>query len=289
MAKICVISIDPTFANGASVVNALREKTEVVAVFQKRDSKGMYKLCNADYGLENIPEVDQYIILGGGTLQRVVDKIGGKVKVVITDTRYRYATNEIDNLIEKVNAEVFCMPDLWHLCKFEKKAFYQPFNINWVKVRKLKQVTLCHSPYSDSKAKVKGTKYITKVFEYMKEKYSVDYHIIKGVSWNECLELKSYCQIFVDQFLRGEYIGGIGKSGLEAMLLKCLTISSGKLVETDIPAPPVVWCNRKLYDTIKKYTLNKKLRDETVAKQYRWAKKYTSFDFVSERLLEGFL
>jgi len=285
MAKVCVISIDPTFGNAASLVNALKEKTSVTAIFQKKDFKKMWTFCDAEYGYENIPKAKHYIVVGSGALQRVVNRIEGRVTVIITDTRYRSATQKIDQIIEKLNAKVFCMPDLWHLCKFEKRAFYHPFEIGTVKIRKRGQIILCHSPFSDIKSKAKGTVEITKVFEEMKQKYNVSYRIIKGVRWNECLKIKSRCHIFVDQYIHGEYIGGVGKSGLEAMLLKCLTISSGKPVETDIPSPPVVWCNEKLDETVEKYILDAEARNNIIAEQYMWAKKYTSFDFVASRLM----
>ena len=287
MSKVCVISIDPTFGNGPSVVNALAEKVDVEAVFQRKDKKGMWKNCKAKYGFECIPtDADLYIVIGGGTLQRVAHRIvGKKVKLIITDTRYRSATIKIDDLIEKLNAEVFCMPDLWHLCKFEKKAFYQPFNISKIKIRKRNPVFLCHSPYSDAKSKRKGTEEIIEVFKKMQDKYGISYRIIKGLQWRKCLKIKARAHIFVDQYIHGEYIGGVGKSGLESMLLKCLTISSGRPVKTDIPDPPVVWCNERLGRVINRYILKKEKRNETIEKQYEWAKKYTSFDFVASRLL----
>jgi hypothetical protein len=203
------------------------------------------------------------------------------------------------------------MADMWHLCKHQnKKVFYHPFDFSSIEIIKPKnKIILCHSPYSSVKMGEKGSNKIINSFEYLKNRYgngfmrkfntknknyNLEYKILNNLSWIDCLNEKAKSHIFVDQFIKecwikgvkcDSYVGGLAKSGIEAMLLKSLCITSGRKVVTDIPIPPVIFCNDKLNEAIEKYIIDEKLRNEVIEQQYQWAKQYTSFEFVAKRFI----
>jgi hypothetical protein len=290
MRKICVISTDPSFFNGHTLVNALRKKVEVIAVFKKKDVKGMWKDVKCLYGYDKIPKVDEYLVISGGCFMEVNHLLSGKVSVILSDTPYRFHHEQIDKDITRLKARVFCMPDMFYCCGVKREGLLHPFDLDNIPIVKHKNITLCHSPFSDKKEITKGTQDIIEVFEKIKSKYGFEYKILKGLSWKECLKEKAKCHIFVDQYLSNKstianYRGGLAKSGLEAMLFKSLTFTSGFAFNCELPPPPVVWCNTNLFEIIQNYILNKQVMNEVIESQYKWAKTYTSLEYVSNRIL----
>ena len=85
-----------------------------------------------------------------------------------------------------------------------------------------------------------------------------------------------------------KYAGGIGKSGLESMLLKNILITSSPQLITEPffenPSSISIKPN-ELKDTINNLIANPDKMKEISQKQYEWAKKYTSLDFVKNNIL----
>jgi hypothetical protein len=290
--NICIVCITPAFANAGGLQRAL----DCNIVAQKHDFKGFHKLCTRPLGsTNNIPEAKHYIFAGSGILLRVdVSKLKGRKTVIISDSHYLQNTAEIDKIIEDHEIEVFCMIDLWKFCKHEKKAYFQPFEPFEIDIKKNEQITVCHSPSVKFSTNQKGSAQIGRAVDAVINKRDVNYLCITNDTWSEAVKKKSTAHIFVDQLVMSNhyssigYEGGIGKSGLEGMLLKCLTISCGTPIETDIPAPPYVVANNveELEEAILGFTDNKIARNAMIKKQYSWAKKYTSPEMVAKRILE---
>ena len=291
MSDRCIVCINPAFSNAATLQKAL--DCEIVA--EKLEFKGFHKICTKPVGsIHNIPKSRHYIFAGSGVLLRInVSKLKGRKSVIISDSHYLQNTAEIDKIIEDNNIEVSCMIDLWDFCKHNKRAYFQPFeqfNVNEVKNETL---TICHSPSVKVKTNQKGSAQIQLVINDIKSKVCANYICITDETWSGTIKQKSGAQIFIDQLVMNNhyaskgYVGGIGKSGLEGMLLKCLTISSGKIVKTDVSAPPYVIANDKeeLTKQLLFYIKNVDARNDLIKKQFNWAKKYTSFENVSKRLL----
>lgn len=291
MSDRCIVCINPAFSNAATLQKAL--DCEIVA--EKLEFKGFHKICTKPVGsIHNIPESRHYIFAGSGVLLRInVSKLKGRKSVIISDSHYLQNTAEIDKIIEDNNIEVSCMIDLWDFCKHDKRAYFQPFeqfNVNEVKNETL---TICHSPSVKVKTNQKGSAQIQSVINDIKPKVCANYICITDETWSGTIKQKSGAQIFIDQLVMNNhyaskgYVGGIGKSGLEGMLLKCLTISSGKIVKTDVSSPPYVIANDKeeLTKQLLFYIKNVDARNDLIKKQFNWAKKYTSFENVSKRLL----
>lgn len=291
MSNVCIVAINEAFANAGTLQKTLKCNIAV----EHTESKGFGKLCTkTPFSLDDIPEAEHYIFAGSGVLLKIdVDKLKGRKSVIISDSYYLTHTKEIDEIIERNNIEVHCMLDLWKFCKFPKKAYFQPFDKLKIEVRKDRFPTASHSPFSQSKCIVKGTDEIKKAIEYVKEIHPIDFTVILDETWKRSLEIKSQSHFFIDQLSNGkhnatiEYQGGIGKSGLEAMLLKCLTFSSGEAFDTDIPRPPYIGvCDtNELHDKLVYFIKHPIELEQTIQKQYAWAKKYTNPKYVTEKIL----
>lgn len=275
-----VLSIDPTFGNSFGIAEAI----EAIPVFRQKDPKGIWKGKTAYYGYENIPKADLYVIVSGQAFHENIynvmrwrkEKI--PVKVILGDSYYRNNFEILNNLFRDYDIEVFCMPDLYHLTD-DAELFYQPFQFD-IKIHKSQKFTICHSPYSESKSLEKGTKIIENIVRSIKKDFV--YESIMRLPWNEALIRKSKSHITIDQLI----IKGVGKSGLEAMLLQSVVFSSGKPISKNIPAPPVIWITE---DTLKKKLIHciehpaewKYWMEE----QRNWALKYFSYEFCKKNLL----
>ena len=289
--KICIICINPAFGNAGTLQRAIG--CNIVA--ESLEPKGFHKNCTKPIrGFDNIPDADHYIFVGSGVMLRInVSSLEGRKSVVITDSHYLEYTDEIDKIIKDNNIEVSCMLDLWYLCKHEKRVYFQPFDQLRLSNKKNKKLTICHSPSVKVFSNQKGSAQIKTAVERAIGKKNIHYECITSDTWSGTMEKKSKSHIFIDQLVISNhyqhkgYVGGIGKSGIEAMLLKCLTISCGTPIDTDVPAPPYVVANTvdELAQKLKYYIENKKERELIITKQYEWAKKYTSMKNVAKRLL----
>jgi hypothetical protein len=86
-----------------------------------------------------------------------------------------------------------------------------------------------------------------------------------------------------------DYYGGLGKSGLEAMLYGCLTITTGYPAKTEphFPPPPVLYIHpSQLRDTIDHYLFYEDERNELISLQQQWAQTYLSAGFVANNILK---
>ena len=163
-------------------------------------------------------------------------------------------------------------------------------------------VILCHSPGDkfNSEKDEKGTRFIIKCFEELSKKYSnVSYKIIHGVTNNECIKIKSQCDIFVDQVVDASvynadppYLGGQGKSGIEAMLLGCLTMTSYRDLNSEpyFPTTPIIQADKQnLLETIEKFITNKDERKKNSAKQKKWVEDYLNEEFFAKYIFDHIL
>lgn len=173
------------------------------------------------------------------------------------------------------------------------RVYYQPFDLSRFQKVKNQKLTFCHSPFVGEKTKEKGSDQIIKGFKRL----GVNFELIMGKPWVEAMVRKSKCHVFVDQIsstagyfkIPPNWKGGVGKSGLEAMNLRCLTLSRGNFKDYDIPKPPIIECDRKNYMTVLSGVRNMSSdqREKLTQQQYEWALKYTNPDFCAKRILYG--
>jgi len=155
------------------------------------------------------------------------------------------------------------------------------------------RLILCHSPGAKfTKKDTKGTKSIIQCFENIKLKHkNISYSIIHGMSNKQCLKTKAKCHIFVDQLVDENlynvsppYMGGLGKSGIEGMLLGCASMTSynNLCCEPYFPECTIIKIDSSnLEKTVEEFVLNKDLRIEVSRKQLEWASTYFSEEFFA--------
>jgi hypothetical protein len=290
------VSINVAFANASALQNAL----DCNIALEQNEEKGFSKyLTKQPHNISNIPDADHYIFTGSGILLRIdSSKLKGRKTLIISDSHYLQYTKEIDEIIERENMSVFCMVDLWDFCKFEKKVFIHPFlDFNSLGIKnnmKFDRFSICHSPYKKVETNQKGSSQIRSAVNKFSEEHPCNYFCISDKRWIESVDLKSKCHFFIDQISIGNhyshigYQGGIGKSGLEGMLLKCLTFSAGVKMNADIPEAPFIQVENQddLYDKLLYYKNNTDEAQTLIQKQYEWAKKYTNADYVAYKIMK---
>jgi hypothetical protein len=121
------------------------------------------------------------------------------------------------------------------------------------------------------------------------------------MDWTECIKIKAKSHIFIDQVLKDnpkvyfkrwgnngiKYPGALGKSGLEAMLTKCFTITGCEKLKTEpyFPEPPVLYTDYySLYEDLELAIKNQPFRNEVIRNQFTWASIYLSPLFVKSNI-----
>ncbi len=296
-----LVSAEAGAGHACQLAVALRKYIELESIYIL---KSAFKLDfidpTAKIGAVNFPDKGDTIIVVSVFAYDVLIQKKGKhyfnnfKRVIIIVTDGNYTANNKDLNKQWMDFDVFTTN-----CKIQyreglpTKVYYQSFDLSAYNYYKYDKLTLCHSPFGSMRMLAKGTDKIIELFKQSGCKYD----IISGLSWKECMVRKAKCHIFVDQISHTEGVlrpvnwkGGIGKSGLEAMLLKCLVLTRFNKVESDIPIPPVVIVDKdNAKEKLTYYIHNKRERELLTQQQYEWAKKYLNPDFCAKRVLDGFL
>lgn len=258
---------------------------------------------NVHYGYNHINRGDDIIIVGCLAYDRLFSNVHRRAKIrsnfsrihiIITDGRFARDPDRYNHLFREYDV-------ITNGCKrhfrgnLKTKTFYQPFDLSHIDQRKNYDLTISHSPFGPMKFREKGTNEIIKAMN--RSFVECDFDLITGVSWDECLIRKAKSHIFIDQidhydrskfkFRDKSYVWpALGKSGIEAMHLGCCVITHGKAYDTDIPAPPVAWCNGNFKEVLEYYIKNEKERNELAQKGKEWALHYASYDFAARNVLQ---
>jgi hypothetical protein len=228
--KICIVSNDATYGNGAALSEGLKNFADVETVFRARDVKSLYK--QTDCRITNdTPESDHYIIIGAISLRNFPRKFYNKsVTIILSGSCYRNSPETYNKIISDNKWNVFAMPDLAPL-NGTKNIYYQPFYMPRVNTHKTEVV--CHSPAHHSKLSEKGTDIIKDICN----RNHIPLTVIMNDTWGNTIKIKGRYKYFIDQLY-----SGIGKSGLEAMLLDCVVFSGVKPQGENLP--PIVWTDK---------------------------------------------
>ena len=110
--KICLISRDATYGNGAALAEGLKNFADVETIFYRLDTKELYQ--QTDCNITNrIPESDHYIIMGAISLESFPENLYSKgVTIVLCGTAYRNNPTKYNKLITENKWNVWAMPDL---------------------------------------------------------------------------------------------------------------------------------------------------------------------------------
>jgi len=193
------------------------------------------------------------------------------------------------------------MPDLHDYLRVPYTPAYQTMTLPYVEINKPNdRIVICHSPGKKGTLNIKGSRQIADVVKKFSKKLPVEYKVLTNLSWEECIKEKSRAHIFIDQLTKynpyinqkrfgGEiiYKGALGKSGIEAMMLECCTVTTmdRPITEPHFPPPPVILTNYFSFE----YDIERVITDISHKKSYieqqkKWVDKYCSPEFVSQHL-----
>jgi len=245
-------------------------------------------------------DVDHLIILGMRGLERyskLKNKNFKSIAVIFSDTNFCKYHKWCNDYIRENKIAMYAMPDLDDYCFNSYRPAYQTITLPNIEIIKpTDRIVICHSPGAKATHNYKGTKQINEIIKALSEKYPIDYKVLKNLSWEECIKVKSTAHIFIDQLTKGnphipqkrfggliKYNGALGKSGIEGMLLKCCTITTMKRVETRpyFPFPPVVLTDYQNFKgDLELLIKDVEYRNGLIEKQFEWVSDYCSPEFV---------
>lgn len=273
------------------------------------------KALNAElFGLTSSNlNVDHLIIIGMRGLEsyaKLKVKNFKSVSVIFSDTNFCNYYKWCNEYTHKNNIPVYAMPDLNDYCLHPYIPAYQTITLPEIKIIKpTDRIVICHSPgakaVKDKKCSkhielawnCKGTEQINAIIKELSKDYNIEYLLLQDLSWEKCIKAKSTAHIFIDQLTKNNpfinqarfggkihFNGALGKSGIEGMMAKCCTITTMDKHETEpyFPFPPVVltdYLNFK--DDLEILIKDVEYRNSLIEKQYAWAKKYCSPEFVA--------
>lgn len=292
MKTINIYALEAGSGHACGLAKGLSQYGEVKAHWWKKSAYGseMDNIYPGEVGHFDRCEEDS-IIVGCGAFDKMKRK-PKRATVIVTDGGFMRNSAYYNSAFK--NYKVFCHPCKIQFATVPAKECYQPLgSLEFIKVSKNKELTVGHSPFSEVNARWKGTAQIIKtVLEFVTQNPTyISFDLITNIKWIECLERKSKCHIFVDQIdhFDGDkfgWRGGIGKSGLEAMLLDCLVICRGWHEGLNIPHPPIAWCTKETFrDTLDFYIHNPIERRLKIEAQKEWALKYLSYEFGAKNII----
>ena len=292
--RVCVIAAMPEYAAAPMLAESIRHCGHHVDEWYGKDSS-YATFLNTHNIVTEIDGYDKLIFCGGKTF----DKFVGSKKyshslyfgatIILTDSFSLKEKRYMKKLIEKYECGVFAMPGI--MAHYGCKPFHHAINLPKIQEKKYGGVVVSHSPGLKMNGNTKGTQRIMKAC--IEAGLPID--VIAGAEWVDCLKRKAKTEIFVDHVIKRNYerfgasgyCGDIGKSGLEAMLLGNLVITSGELSKTEpfIPSCPVVICKpMTLAKTLVHYANDEDARKRKIEEQQEWAKKYTG-EFVGKYIM----
>ena len=264
--KICIISRDATYGNGAVLSEGLKHFCNVTTIFYYKDPKGMCEQTDCII-THNIPDADHYIVIGAISFGGLPKKVRRNMIAIFTDSTYMNNPERYNKLVN--GSTVWAMPDLAGLANTDN-IYYQPFKMPVVDTEKTKLI--CHSPFHELKYGQKGTKHIIEVCK----RNNLPLTLITGKTWFETIKIKAQHKICVDQIIRG-----LGKSGLEGMLLGCSVISGVKPKCDNLP--PVTWTNKKNFEV----DLLKLIDNYNKPEQIKWAEENLKPEVMAEKIFKS--
>ena len=324
--KITVVAYICTYGGASVLAKAMSQHTEhdVTLIYHDPDRYDFHLkydgLCWADDPagcVERLLDADVLLFAGTPSVWRFMHqriqgtKYGGactdawlKKKptfVLVTDTWFYREPQKHNSILSKYRVYPFIMPDL---LPYLQQELHQKYCLYYQSIeepetaglRAKDRIILCHSPGHPLRYAHKGTPDIVRIFDTLHQanRGKVDWQLITGMKHDKCLRAKAAAHIFVDQIVEQpstdgfpEYHGGVGKSGLEAMRLGCVTLASGSLPpDMDIAfAPPAIRVDKNsLLPQLERLIASPELLTEVSRQQLQWAKTYTTPQYVASHV-----
>ncbi len=165
-----------------------------------------------------------------------------------------------------------------------------PFNVNEFSVsrKQNKKIKIIHSP---TNRKFKGTDKILKVISEIDKMREIEFILLENVDREKVLEMKSGCDIAIDQ-VGGESGGtGYGKNSIENLSMGIPTITefSEDYLKFLRENPFIHSTIETLKDKLIGIIDNENLRNELSVNGRKWAEKFHSYEAVQKSLEEYYV
>jgi len=200
-----------------------------------------------------------------------------------SDLRLRGLIKELDEI-----SDLNITSEFDHLnMKSDLEYLFYPYDISELPQKNNSQkekIKIIHSP---TNRKYKGTELIIDVINKIKKEKNIEFLLIENMNRSKLLNIKSSCDICIDQV--GGSMGGTGygKAGLETLGMEIPTITNMSNEYLNwLPENPFVVANNKeeLYDKLNELIENKNLRNDLGKKGKAWVIKYHGFENVDKEL-----
>ncbi|HBJ2620838.1 TPA: glycosyltransferase [Clostridium botulinum] len=145
-----------------------------------------------------------------------------------------------------------------------------------------KKMLIVHAPTS---AEVKGTKYILKAIEDLKEKYDFDFKLVQGMTHEEAKKIYEEADLIIDQVL----CGGYGVFAVEAMSMgKPVICWISDFMKEKYPEElPIISANpENIKEKIEYSIKNKDMLSDIGKKGRKYVEKYHDKEIISKNILE---
>jgi len=202
-----------------------------------------------------------------------------------SDLRIRGLIKELDAI-----SDLNITSEYDHLVlKKDLEYIFYPYDLSELPVKKKNQsdrIKIVHSP---TNRKYKGTELILSVIEKIRKERKIEFILLEKMDRRKVLEIKSQCDICIDQV--GGTMGGTGygKAGIETLAMGISTITNmTKEYEDWLPENPFVVANNAdaLYMRLSELIRDEKYRNELGVQGMNWVKKYHGYENVNHRLYE---
>jgi hypothetical protein len=173
--------------------------------------------------------------------------------------------------------------------KKDLKYLFYPYDVSELPVKKEKTIGAIKIVHSPTNRKYKGTELIISVMEKIKKERNMEFLLMENVDRTKLLEIKSGCDISIDQV--GGTMGGTGygKAGLETLAMGIPTVTNMTKEYADwLPENPFIVANNydELYKSLIELIDEENYRIENGKKGIEWVKKYHGFNSVNEKLMK---
>jgi hypothetical protein len=251
---------------------------------------------------------DDITVAGYGALVKISERIKRghfkRVNYIVCDTRSRKNEVWCNKFVKDHNVHLYVTPDAEAYSFTNYKPIYQYMKTSntLMSPKANDRVLITHDPGTKYSSGMKGTKTIVRIVNELQQKYDIDFKILTGLSMDDCIREKSKSHIHVDALVFGNiemdqtifgrklYYGGLGKSGLEAMLLNTCVVTSGITPKTKpyFDPPPVVWTSYStFYEDMENLILDEDKRNTQIEAQNKWVKEViTNKEFYQRYLTE---
>ncbi|MGD9569050.1 MAG: glycosyltransferase [Sedimentibacter sp.] len=144
------------------------------------------------------------------------------------------------------------------------------------------KLCIVHAPTS---AGIKGTSYVIKVIEELKDKYDFDFKLVQGKSHLEAKKIYEMADIIIDQLLTGTY----GLLAIEAMAMGKVVICwiSEDMKDNYSNELPIISANPDtLKEKLEHIIKNKDMLEEVGKRSRRFVEKYHNSEMIVKELLK---